>query len=127
MKFIILIFHSIVQLALFILILKKLYIVIKFISSSKFENFLLKLEKTIVKYKVASIFLLKLTKFSSAFQLKKEYSSFYILFYIEFLFLIFKKFLILFKILEDIEFKLDRVARSNVITNDCFVSLSLYF
>lgn len=125
-KFVILIFYSIVQLALFVLFLKQLRIVVESMSSPTFENFLLKLEKSIVKHKIASIFQLKLTKFLSAFQLKKEYLSCCILCYTRFPSSVFKKFLVLLRMLEDVEIKFDRIARSIVITNKSFVSFSLY-
>ena len=127
-KLIILIFHSIVQLALIVLILKQLYIVIQFISSSTFKNLLLKFKKTVVKYEITSIFLLKLTKLFSTFQLTKEYSSFCILMNIKFSNLsIFQKIFVLFKIIENVELKLDRIARSIIIINESFVNFFFYF
>ena len=107
LKFIILIFHSIVQFILFIQIFKQLHIVVKFMFSSTFKNFLLKTRKFVVDYEITSTFLLKLTKFLSTFKLKKKHLSFCIFFYIELFFSIFKNFLVLFKMFENIELKFD--------------------
>lgn len=100
--------------------------IVEFISSSTFEDFLLEFEKPIVKYEIASIFLLELTKSLLAFQLKIENSSFRVLYYIEFFLSIFKKILVLLRIMKDLELKLDRVARLIVITNESFANFSFY-
>jgi len=125
-KFVVLVFYPIVQLALFVLFLKQLRIAVESMSPPTFEDFLLELGKPIVEHKIASIFQLELAKFLPAFQLEKEYPSYCILCYTGFPSPVFKKFLVLPRMLEDVETKFDRVARPTVITNESFVGFSLY-
>ena len=79
-----------------------------------------------MEYKVVSIFLLELAKFLPAFKLMEEYPSFCILSYTGFPFPIFKKILVLPRMLEDVEPEFDGVARPTFITNESFVGFSLY-
>ena len=95
-------------------------------SLSTFEDFLLEFGKFAVEYEVASIFLLELAEFLPAFQLAEVYPSLCSICYAGFPLPIFKKVLVLPRMLEDVEPKFDWVVWSTVITNESFISLPLY-
>ena len=101
-----------------------MHIAVKSMSLSSVKDLLLKLEKPAMKYEVASIFLLKSAKFLPAFQLGRE-NQWRIVIYTGFSSPIFKKLLILPRIIEDFEPKFNRVARLTVIINKSVVGFSL--
>jgi len=96
------------------------------ISPSTFEDFLLEFGKLAVEYEIASVLLLELAKSLPAFQLEVENPSFRVLCYTGFSLPKFKKVLVLPRIVEDLETKLDRVARLTVITNESFAGFPFH-
>ena len=93
-------------------------------SLSTLKDCLLKFGKSVMEYEVASISLLELAKSLPAFQLSREHQLRAVV-YTRFPSPVFKKFLVLPRMIEDLKPKFDRVARSTIIINKSVIRFPL--